>query len=81
MLYHMLAWVSILVTTQVTIRLWEFCTVSRALPLLGYSQMCKCMYALPYIFSEISAYLYHFHYATMRYHRVLKEVLIYFVKK
>ena len=49
--YHVLPRVTIRVTIPVTIRLWEFCTVSSIL----------------YIFSEISTYLYDFQRVTTRY--------------
>ena len=41
--YHIFPQVTILFTTHVTIRSWEFCTISNALPLLVHYQMCYCV--------------------------------------
>ena len=43
MCYHMFPWVTILITTHATIRLWEFCSISNALQLLVHFQMCYCV--------------------------------------
>ena len=45
MCYYIFPRVTIIVTTHVTIRLWGFCTISNALPLLVHYQICYC---LPY---------------------------------
>ena len=43
MRYHIFPRVTILVTTHVTIFLWEFCTISNAVALLVHYQMCYCV--------------------------------------
>ena len=43
MCYHIFPWVTILITTHATIRLWEFCSISNALQLLVHFQMCYCV--------------------------------------
>ena len=63
--YHIFPRVTIRITTHVTIPLWEFCTVSNALLFIS-SLLKKLLYALQYIFSEISTYLYDFQRVTTR---------------
>ena len=43
MCYHIFPRVTILVTTHITICLWEFCTISNAEALLVHYQMCYCV--------------------------------------
>ena len=45
MFYQIYPRATILIITHVTIRLWEVCTISNALPLLVHCQMC---YHVPY---------------------------------
>ena len=53
------------------------------LPYFYGSFVLWLLYALVYIFSEISTYLYHFQRFTMRYHQIFEKriILIFFKKK
>ena len=42
--YHIFPWVTIRVTTHVTILLWEFCAVSNAILLSAHYYIGYCMY-------------------------------------
>ena len=58
MRYHIFPRVTILVTTHVTIFLWEFCTISNAVALLVHYQMCYCVCLIVHF--QWNKYIYHF---------------------